>query len=236
MEFLAFENIAALLTLTLLEIVLGVDNIVFIVVITGRLPEHQREQARRLGLIFAMVTRLALLFAISSIMRLSAPLFSILDHAVSGRDLVLLLGGLFLLYKATAEIHEKIEGPRSEEEAKRKAASGLAGAVAQIAVIDIVFSLDSVITAVGMAKSLWVMSLAIVAAVGVMLFFARAVGDFVMRHPTVQMLAFSFLLLVGVFLVAEGLGKHIDRGYIYFAMAFSLLVEMLNMRARKHAG
>lgn len=227
----SIENLVAFVTLAALEVVLGIDNIVFIVVITNKLPEAVRDRARRLGIGAAMVGRIALLFAVTWIMRLSDPLFSLFGHAVSGRDLVLLAGGLFLLGKATFEIHEKLEG-EGPEEARGAAAGGLAAAVAQIMVLDLVFSLDSVITAVGMADHLWVMVAAVVAAVGVMLVFSGPVGAFVSRHPTVQMLAFSFLLLVGVFLVAEGLGRHIDRGYIYFAMGFSLFVEILNLRLR----
>ena len=226
------ENLIAFLTLTGLEVVLGIDNIVFIVVITNKLPEALRARARRLGLVGAMGTRILLLFVISWIMHLSDTLFSVLGHAVSGRDLVLLAGGLFLLGKATFEIHEKLEGEGHAGEGGG-AVSGMASAVIQILLLDMIFSIDSVITAVGMAQHLWVMVAAVVAAVGVMLAFSGSVGAFVSRHPTVQMLAFSFLLLVGVFLVAEGLGKHIDRGYIYFAMGFSLFVEALNLRLRK---
>ncbi|WP_461211533.1 TerC family protein [Desulfocurvus sp. DL9XJH121] len=229
----SIENLIAFLTLTGLEVVLGIDNIVFIVVITNKLPRAARAGARRLGLAVAMLSRIALLFAISWIMRLSDPLFHMGAHPVSGRDLVLLAGGLFLLGKATFEIHDKLEGEAGHADASGRAVSGTAAAVMQIMVLDLVFSLDSVITAVGMAQHLWVMVAAIVAAVGVMLAFSGPVGAFVSRHPTVQMLAFSFLLLVGVFLVAEGLGRHIDRGYIYFAMGFSLFVEVLNLRLRK---
>jgi len=233
-DLLSAENIVALLTLTSLEVVLGIDNIVFVVVIAGRLPRRTRDLARRLGLGLAMVTRILLLLAISWIMRLTAPLFSVLEHAVSGRDLVLLLGGLFLIGKATLEIHGKIEDENGHEP-KADGAGSLIAAVIQIGLLDIVFSLDSVITAVGMAQDVRIMVAAIVIAVLVMLFFSGPVGRFVHKHPTVQMLAFSFLLLVGVFLVAEGLGKHIDRGYIYFAMAFSLFVELLNLRIRRKA-
>jgi predicted tellurium resistance membrane protein TerC len=234
MDLFSLENLVALLTLTALEVVLGIDNIVFVVVIAGRLPASVRDTARRLGLGLAMLTRILLLLGISWIMRLTAPLFSVFEHAVSGRDLVLLLGGLFLIGKATLEMHGKIEEHASPEEPTRTAGSLLA-AVAQIALLDIVFSLDSVITAVGMAQDVRIMVAAIVVAVAVMLFFSGPVGRFVNRHPTVQMLAFAFLLLVGVFLVAEGLGRHIDRGYIYFAMAFSLFVELLNLRIRSKA-
>ena len=234
MDLFSLENIVALLTLTALEVVLGIDNIVFVVVIAGRLPAGVRDTARRLGLGLAMAMRILLLLAISWIMRLTTPLFAVLGHEVSGRDLVLLVGGLFLIGKATLEMHAKIEEHAKPEEPK-SAAGTLISAVIQIGLLDIVFSLDSVITAVGMAQDVRIMVAAIVVAVLVMLFFSGPVGRFVHKHPTVQMLAFSFLLLVGVFLVAEGLGKHIDRGYIYFAMAFSLFVELLNLRIRRKA-
>ncbi len=234
-ELLTVENAIALVTLTALEIVLGIDNIVFIVVIAARLPAKVRDTARRMGLALAMVSRIVLLLGISWIMGLTAPLFSLLGHVVSGRDVVLLVGGLFLLGKATFEIHDKIEEGGRQASGAGAAKATMAAALAQIVVLDLVFSLDSVITAVGMARHVAIMVLAIVIAVGVMMAFAGAVGEFVHRHPTVQMLAFSFLLLVGVFLVAEGLGKHIDRGYIYFAMAFSLFVEVLNLKVRRGA-
>jgi predicted tellurium resistance membrane protein TerC len=226
------ENLIALITLSGLEIVLGIDNIVFVVVVTNKLPQATRDTARRLGIGLAMVTRIILLLAISAIMGLTAPLFTVFGHVVSGRDLVLLIGGLFLLAKATHEIHDKLEGPPVAEGAAR-AVHSYAGAIVQIVLLDMVFSLDSVITAVGMAQHLTVMIAAIVIAVGVMLLFAGPVSKFVSAHPTVQMLAFSFLLLVGIFLMAEGLHKHIDRGYIYFAMAFSLFVEFMNLKVRK---
>ncbi|WFS62813.1 TerC family protein [Pseudodesulfovibrio thermohalotolerans] len=226
------ENLIALITLSGLEIVLGIDNIVFVVVVTNKLPEASRDTARRLGIGLAMLTRIVLLLAISAIMGLTAPIFSVLGHVVSGRDLVLLTGGLFLLAKATHEIHDKLEGPPPGK-GVAKAVHSYAGAIVQIVLLDVVFSLDSVITAVGMAQHLTVMIAAIVIAVGVMLIFAGPVSDFVSAHPTVQMLAFSFLLLVGIFLMAEGMHKHIDRGYIYFAMAFSLFVEFLNLKVRK---
>ena len=226
------ENLIALITLAGLEIVLGIDNIVFVVVVTNKLPEASRDTARRLGIGLAMVTRIILLLAISAIMGLTAPLFSLFGHVVSGRDMVLLTGGLFLLAKATHEIHDKLEGPPTAENAAR-AVHSYAGAIFQIVLLDMVFSLDSVITAVGMAQHLTVMIAAIVIAVGVMLLFAGPVSKFVSAHPTVQMLAFSFLLLVGIFLMAEGMHKHIDRGYIYFAMAFSLFVEFMNLKVRK---
>ncbi|MGE4292571.1 MAG: TerC family protein [Desulfovibrio sp.] len=231
-ELLTIESLLALLTLTGLEVVLGIDNIVFIVVVAGKLPVAQQPLARNLGLGIAMVSRIALLLGITWIMGLTAPLFSVFAHVVSGRDLVLLLGGLFLLGKATFEIHEKIEDSKVVREAARNASASLVMAIIQIVILDLVFSLDSVITAVGMSQNIVIMVMAIVIAVLVMLIFSKPVGFFVTRHPTIQMLAFSFLLLVGVFLVAEGMGKHIDRGYIYFAMGFSLLVEFLNLRIR----
>lgn len=226
------ENLIALITLAGLEIVLGIDNIVFVVVVTNKLPEAARATARRLGIGLAMVTRIALLLAISAIMGLTAPLFTIFEHVVSGRDIVLLTGGLFLLAKATHEIHDKLEEPDKAQSHVKKQYS-YASAIMQILLLDLVFSLDSVITAVGMAQHIGVMVAAIVIAVIVMLLFAGPVSDFVSNHPTVQMLAFSFLLLVGIFLMAEGMHKHIDRGYIYFAMAFSLFVEFLNLRMKK---
>ena len=226
------ENLIALITLAGLEIVLGIDNIVFVVVVTNKLPEASRATARRLGIGLAMITRIALLLVISAIMGLTAPLFTLFDHVVSGRDIVLLSGGLFLLAKATHEIHDKLEGPDVLEAHVKKQYS-YTSAIIQILLLDLVFSLDSVITAVGMAQHVTVMVAAIVIAVLVMLLFAGPVSDFVSNHPTVQMLAFSCLLRVGIFLMAEGLHRHSDRGYIYFAMAFSLCVEFLNLKMKK---
>lgn len=234
MTLFSIENLIAFLTLAALEIILGIDNIVFIAIITNALPSTIQSKARRIGLLLAMGTRLLLLLGITWIMGLTAPLFSVLGHTVTGRDIVLLAGGLFLIAKSTFEIHEKIE-PDGEQDTSVRKARGFGPAVAQIALLDIVFSLDSVITAVGMSGEFLVMAAAVVAAVLIMMLFADPVSHFVGRHPTVQMLALSFLILIGVFLVAEGLGKPIDRGYIYFAMAFSLLVELLNMRERKAA-
>jgi len=224
----------ALATLTILEIVLGIDNIVFITILSDRLPEHQRRRARRLGLAMAMGSRILLLASLAWIMGLIQPLFQIMGHAFSGRDLILIGGGLFLLWKATREVHDKLEGDEHEH-GVGLAAVTLGSVVAQIAVLDIVFSLDSVITAIGMADDLVVMILAIVIAVGIMMLSADAVGGFVSRHPTVKMLALSFLLLIGMALVADGMGLHIPKGYIYFAMGFSVFVEMLNLRLRKPA-
>jgi predicted tellurium resistance membrane protein TerC len=223
----------ALLTLTALEIVLGVDNIVFISILVGRLPEQQRQRARVLGLAFAMLTRIGLLLSLAWIMTLTEPLFSIpvLEREISGRDLILIGGGLFLLWKSVHEIHGSLEG-EEDEHAPGAVRAGFAAIIVQIAIIDIVFSLDSVITAVGMVDEVAIMVIAIVLAVGVMMFAAKPIGDFVDRHPTVKMLALSFLILIGVALVAEGGGYHIPKGYIYFAMAFSVGVEMLNLRVR----
>jgi len=225
---------AALVTLTALEIVLGIDNIVFLSILAGRLPREEQPRARTLGLAFALLTRLALLFAISWVMRLTAPLFGLLGHGWSRRDLILLAGGLFLLYKSTTEIHDKLE-VRHEKELDGAPAprASFWGTIAQIGVLDIVFSLDSVITAVGMAKHVPVMVAAMVIAVAAMMVFAGSIGDFVERHPTMKMLALSFLLLIGVMLVVEAFGKHVEKGYIYFAMAFSFAVELLNLRMRR---
>ncbi len=234
-ELLTFEALAALVALTALEIVLGIDNIVFIAIVTGRLPEERRPAARRLGLLLAMVLRIALLLAISWTMRMISPLFELLGHGFTGKDLILLGGGLFLLVKATHEIHGQIEGARAAgpEAGAPAAAVSFAGVIAQIGALDIIFSLDSVITAVGMTPHITIMAAAVVIAVMIMIVFAGAVSRFVERHPTMRVLALSFLILVGVLLVAEGLGRHLDRGYVYFAMAFSLGVELINLRVRK---
>jgi predicted tellurium resistance membrane protein TerC len=224
----------ALITLTTLEIVLGIDNIVFISILTGRLPEEKRQRGRLIGLALAMIMRVALLMSLAWIIRLTEPLFNVFGHGVSGRDLIMIGGGLFLLGKATHEIHHKLEGPGSRE--VKGGHSTMGSVLVQIALLDLVFSLDSVITAVGMAEHLAVMVLAIVIAVFFMMIFARPIGDFVERHPTVKMLALSFLLLIGMTLVADGSGLHIPKGYIYFAMGFSVLVEFLNLRLRKKGG
>ena len=223
----------ALATLTALEIVLGIDNIIFISILVGRLPEHRRNLARRLGLGLAMGTRIALLLSLAWIMTLTAPLFTVTRWEISGRDLILLLGGLFLLWKSVHEIHNSLEGEEDEHGSVVQATFG--SVLVQIAILDIVFSLDSVITAVGMADDIAVMVIAVVLAVGVMMFAARPIGEFVDRHPTIKMLALSFLILVGFALVAEGLHFHVPKGYIYFAMAFSVAVEMLNIRVRARA-
>jgi len=221
----------ALATLTLLEIVLGVDNIIFITVLVGRLPPEQRQRARMVGLALAMLTRILLLLALTWIMTLTRPLFEALGREVSGRDAILLAGGLFLLWKSVHEIHNSLEGD-GHEDGSGAAGAGFAAVIAQIAVIDIVFSLDSVITAVGMVSEIPVMVAAIVLAVLVMMFAAKSIGEWVDRHPTIKMLALSFLILVGFALIAESFNVHVPKGYIYFAMAFSVGVEMLNLRLR----
>jgi predicted tellurium resistance membrane protein TerC len=230
--FLTHDGLVALATLTALEIVLGVDNVVFIAILTARLPSAQQAPARRIGLTLALGIRIGLLFAIAWIMSLTRPLFSVLGHAVSGRDLILLGGGLFLIFKATWEIYDKLEVQHTEA-ARGRGRAAFAAVLAQILLLDIVFSLDSVITAVGMAEHVPIMVAAMVIAMIVMLFSMGAISGFVERHPSVKILALAFLLLIGVMLVAEGFGQHVSKGYIYFAMAFSLLVELLNLRYRK---
>lgn len=225
------EAWVALATLTVLEIVLGVDNIIFISILVGRLPEKQRNLARNLGLTLAMVTRLALLFSISWVMGLTEPWFSVFNEDISGRDIILIGGGLFLLAKATHEIHNSLEGVDDQGHAVVNAGMGMV--LIQVAILDLVFSLDSVITAVGLVEHLSVMAIAIILAVLVMLIAARPIGDFVDAHPTIKILALSFLILVGVTLMVEGFDVHVPKGYIYFAMAFSVAVEMLNLRMRK---
>jgi predicted tellurium resistance membrane protein TerC len=232
------ESWIALLTLTVLEIVLGIDNVIFISILAGKLPKEQQGKARKVGLGLAMFIRLALLASIAWMARLTEPLFTLfretrLEQAISGRDLILLVGGIFLLAKATHEIHNRLEG--EEGEASARAGSSFTGVIVQILALDIVFSLDSVITAVGMANELAIMMAAVVIAVAVMLVAAGPISNFVERHPTVKMLALSFLLLIGMSLVADGFGQHIPKGYIYFAMGFSVLVEVLNLRMFKKA-
>jgi predicted tellurium resistance membrane protein TerC len=228
------EAWVALVTLTSLEIVLGIDNIIFISILAGKLPAEQQASARTTGLAVAMLSRILLLLSLASVMRLTTPWMTILGHAISGRDLILIIGGLFLLAKSTHEIHEKVEGGHGDQSVKRAAAT-FSGVIIQILLLDIVFSLDSVITAIGMANQIAIMVAAVMIAVAFMMIFARAVGDFVHRHPTVKMLALSFLLMIGLSLIAEGLGQHIPKGYIYFAMAFSVFVEMLNLRVQHMA-
>lgn len=221
----------SLVTLTALEIVLGIDNIIFITILAGKLPGAQQGRARTTGLMLALITRVLLLCSIFWLTRLTTPLFSAYGHGFSGRDLVMIAGGLFLLWKSVHEIHGTVEGEEGEHGPKKVA--GFWAVIMQIVVIDIVFSLDSVITAVGLAQHIEVMIAAVVLAMGVMLLAAKPIGEFVNRHPTIKMLALSFLLLVGVVLIADGCGQHVDKGYIYFAMAFSFGVEMLNIRMRK---
>jgi predicted tellurium resistance membrane protein TerC len=221
----------AFATLTLLEIVLGIDNIIFLSILVGRLPEEQRPRARTAGLALAMLMRIALLLSITWVMGLSAALFSVFNFPVSGRALILFGGGLFLMAKSTMEIHGSLEGEEHQQEGKAKA--NFVSTIIQIAIIDIVFSLDSVITAVGLADQVAVMIAAVVAAVIVMMFLAKAISDFVDRHPTIKMLALSFLIMIGMALVGEALNFHVPKGYIYFAMAFSVAVEMLNIKLRK---
>jgi predicted tellurium resistance membrane protein TerC len=230
-ELFTAENAIALVTLTALEVVLGIDNLVVISILTGKLPPEQRARARRVGLLAAMAMRILLLLSISWIIGLSAPLFSVLGKEVTGRDLILLAGGLFLIAKATHEIHTKIEAPSEHSQAEGKVFASLGAVIGQIMLFDLVFSIDSVITAIGMANEIWVMVAAIVVAVLTMMVFAGPVSGFVERHPSIKMLALSFLLLIGVLLMAEGMGAHLDRGYVYFAMGFSLFVELLNLRA-----
>jgi predicted tellurium resistance membrane protein TerC len=228
--------IVPLLTLTLLEIVLGIDNVIFISILAGKLPPDRQAKARQTGLLLAFVTRIALLFSISWLMSLTKPLFTlpILQHQITGRDLILLVGGLFLIGKSVTEIHHKLEGADGEANPTGKVVS-FGAVIVQILLLDVVFSLDSVITAVGMVDKLWVMITAVCISLGVMLAFAGAISDFVGRHPTIKMLALSFLILIGVTLVGEGLGQHIPKGYIYFSMAFAFGVEMLNLRLRSHS-
>lgn len=232
MEFLADPQIwIAFATLTVLELVLGIDNVIFISILAGKLPTEQQARARFIGLTMALVMRVLLLLSLSWIIGLTAPLFTVLGQSVSGRDLVLLIGGLFLIAKSTHEIHGSLEG--EEGHAAKKVYSSFASVIVQITLLDIVFSLDSVITAVGMVNNLYIMIAAVVISIIAMMLFAGPIGSFVQRHPTIKMLALSFLLLIGVTLIAEGLHQHIPKGYIYFAMAFSVLVEVLNMRLRK---
>lgn len=231
-DWLTDPNIwAALITLTALEIVLGIDNIIFISILAGKLPQHQQQKARTIGLALAMLTRIALLFSLTWVMQLTTPWFTVLAQEISGRDTILILGGLFLLAKSTMEIHEKLEG--EDETGGVRAAANFASIIVQIMLLDIVFSLDSVITAIGMVDNLNVMIAAVVIAVGFMMFFSGMISSFVERHPTVKMLALSFLLMIGLALIGEGFDMHIPKGYIYFAMAFSVFVELLNLRLRR---
>jgi predicted tellurium resistance membrane protein TerC len=234
MEFLTDPQVwIALLTLTVLEIVLGIDNIVFISILAAKLPQDQQPRARRVGLALAMFTRVALLFSLAWIIRLTDPLFTILEQEISGRDIILIAGGLFLLTKSTREIHQKLEG--EEGHSSERVHPSFSSVIVQIMLLDVVFSLDSVITAVGMVDEVAIMIAAVVIAIGIMMIFAEPVSRFVEGHPTVKILALSFLILIGVTLLAEGFDQHISKGYIYFAMAFSVGVEMLNLRLRSKA-
>jgi predicted tellurium resistance membrane protein TerC len=233
MDWLSDPNAwVALVTLATLEIVLGIDNVIFISILAGKLPAGQQDRARIVGLAVAMVSRILLLLSLTWVMRLTAPLFSVFGQEISGRDLILIGGGLFLLAKSTLEIHDKLEGEDAGRD-RAAATASFAGVLIQILLLDIVFSLDSVITAIGMAEEIWIMVTAVVIAVIFMMVFSGPVNAFVHRHPTVKILALSFLLLIGISLVAEGLGQHIQKGYLYFAMAFSVFVEMINLRIRR---
>ena len=231
--FFTSSGLVALITLTFLEIVLGVDNVIFISILASKLPRSQQDLARRMGLLAAMGMRMLLLLSIVWITRLTAPLFHVLERPISGRDLILIAGGLFLLAKATIEIHDRLEGEEGHSSARVR--PSFAAVIAQIVVLDIVFSLDSVITAVGMANEIAIMVTAVILAVGVMMFSAGPISAFVNRHPTMKVLALSFLLLIGIALLGDGLGMHIPKGYIYFAMGFSVFVEMINLRLRRVA-
>ena len=231
--FLTSEGLLALVTLTFLEVILGVDNVIFISILSGKLPQDQQLKARRTGLLGAMVMRILLLLSIAWIIRLTAPLFTVFGWEISGRDLILIGGGLFLLGKATVEIHDRLEG--EEEHGSARVAPSFGAVIAQIMALDLVFSLDSVITAVGMAEDITVMVAAVVLAVGIMMVSAESISGFVNRHPTVKVLALSFLLLIGLSLIGDGLDMHIPKGYIYFAMGFSVFVEMINLRLRGSA-
>lgn len=230
-QLLDVQTWIALITLIALEIVLGIDNIVFISILAGRLPLEKQSKARHVGLLAAMVTRVLLLFSISWVIGLTAPIFNVLNVDISGRDLILLAGGIFLIWKSTHEIHERLEGAE-EKHIRARIAPTFTSVIFQIAVLDIIFSLDSVITAVGMANKLWIMIVAVVFAIAIMMFASDGISEFVNKHPTVKMLALSFLLLIGFSLIVESLHLHIPKGYIYFAMGFSVFVEMLNLRSR----
>jgi predicted tellurium resistance membrane protein TerC len=230
MDLFTIDNLIALITVTALEIVLGIDNIIFLAILTSRLPLHKQPSTRKIGLILAMCMRILLLLAIAWVVGLTKPLFHIFSHAVSGRDVIMFGGGLFLIAKATFEIHNALEG--SQGEVHVGAQKSVFSILLQIVIIDIIFSLDSVITAIGMVKNIEIMVAAVVISVGIMMLFANPISVFILRHPTLKMLALAFLILIGFVLVAEGFGKHIEKSYIYFAMAFSLIVEMLNLKLR----
>lgn len=228
------EGLIAFLTLSVLEIVLGIDNIIFISILTNKLPKENQPSARLAGISLALVFRIAMLFGITWIIQLTEPLFTVFEMDFTGRDIVLLIGGLFLLAKSTSEIHHKMEGEEHHEESTgSKVKKGFIGIIVQIALLDIVFSFDSILTAIGMTEDLAIMIMAVIVSLGVMLIFAGRIADFIAKHPTLQVLALSFLILIGVMLIAEGFHQHISKGYIYFAVAFSLVVEIINMRMRK---
>lgn len=234
MEWIFDPNLwIAFVTLTVLELVLGIDNVIFISILSGKLPSEQQPRARFVGLSLALVMRVVLLFSLTWVMSLTAPIFSVFEQSISGRDMILLIGGLFLIAKSTHEIHGSLEGEEGHE--LKKVYASFASVIVQIMLLDIVFSLDSVITAVGMVSNLWIMIAAVTISIIAMMLFAGSIGAFVQRHPTIKMLALAFLLLIGVTLIAEGLHQHISKGYIYFAMAFSVFVEFLNMRLRRRA-
>lgn len=235
MEFITAESIIALLTLILLEVVLGLDNIIFISILSGRLPPDQQKKARRIGILLAMVIRLGLLAVISWILKLEGELFRVLGVSISGKDIILILGGLFLIYKSTTEIYHKMEGEEGDTSKKIKAVT-FSAVIVQILILDMVFSIDSIITAVGMVDELWLMYTAVIVTVAIMLFAAEPISNFVNKHPTFKMLALSFLLLIGVALIAEGFDVHIPKGYIYFSMGFALLVDVLQMRMGRKKG
>lgn len=226
----------ALLTLTFLEVVLGIDNIIFISIVTGKLPEAEQPRARKIGLLLALVFRVALLMGISYIISFKEPLFTILEHGFSGRDLILMVGGIFLLAKSTSEIHHKVEGEHEEESDVTKAAVSFTKIIIQIIVLDIVFSFDSILTAVGLTDHVEIMIAAVIISMMIMLAFSGAISDFINEHPTLQILALSFLILIGVMLIVDGFGVHVPKGYIYASVAFSLIVEVINMKMRKNSG
>ncbi len=232
-SLLTIDTLISLLSLTLMEIVLGIDNIIFISILCNRLPENEQEKARRLGLVLALLMRIALLFAVSWLVGLTAPLFTVFDFSLTSRDLILMLGGLFLIYKSTTEIHHKLEG-EEETAGEKKKLSTFSAVIMQIILLDIVFSFDSILTAVGLVDNIWIMVVAVVISMGIMLVAAKSISDFIQKHPTVKMLALSFLLLIGVLLFIEGFHVHVPKGYIYFAIFFSLLVEVLNLRMKKN--
>lgn len=232
-SLLSVDVLISLLSLTLMEIVLGIDNIIFISILCNRLPESQQDKARTLGLLLALVMRIGLLFAISWLVGLKTPLFELFNLEFTGRDLILIAGGIFLIYKSTTEIHEKLEGPEAEEEVTKKKNSTFQSVIVQIVLLDIVFSFDSILTAVGLVDNIWIMITAVVISLGIMLLAAKTISNFINQHPTVKMLALSFLLMIGMLLFVEGFGVHVPKGYVYFAIFFSLLVEFLNLKMKK---